>query len=74
VVHTFNLSTWEAEAGGSKFEASLVYKVSSRRAKTTLSKDEGHDTQHIGNILFQKLGKHPKTSGCWTQKLQNRQK
>jgi hypothetical protein len=30
VVHTFNPSTWEAEAGG----ASLIYKVSSRTART----------------------------------------
>jgi hypothetical protein len=34
VVHTFNPSTWEAEAGRgrqiSEFQASLVYKVSSR--------------------------------------------
>jgi hypothetical protein len=29
VVHTFNPSTWEAEAGGyCEFEASLVYKLS----------------------------------------------
>jgi hypothetical protein len=36
VVHTFNPSTWEAEAGGfSEFEASLVYKVSSRTARAT---------------------------------------
>jgi hypothetical protein len=29
VVHTFNPSTWEAEAGQiSEFEASLIYKVS----------------------------------------------
>jgi hypothetical protein len=36
-VHTFNPSTWEAEAGGwiSKFEASLVYRVSSRTARAT---------------------------------------
>jgi hypothetical protein len=34
VVHAFNPSTREAEAGGiSEFEASLVYKVSSRRAR-----------------------------------------
>jgi hypothetical protein len=34
VVHTFNPSTREAEAGGSlEFEASLVYKVSSRTAR-----------------------------------------
>jgi hypothetical protein len=34
VVHAFNPSTWEAEAGGiSEFKASLVYKVSSRTAR-----------------------------------------
>ena len=33
VAHTFNPSTWEAEGGRiSEFEASLVYKVSSRIA------------------------------------------
>jgi hypothetical protein len=31
--HAFNPSTWEAEAG--RIEASLVYKVSSRTARTT---------------------------------------
>jgi hypothetical protein len=44
VVHAFNPSTWEAEAGrslslsfawSSEFEASLVYKVSSRTARAT---------------------------------------
>jgi hypothetical protein len=36
VAHTFNPSTWEAEAGGFlKFKASLVYRVSSRRARAT---------------------------------------
>jgi hypothetical protein len=30
VMHTFNLSTLEALAGGSEFEARLIYKVSSR--------------------------------------------
>jgi hypothetical protein len=38
VAHAFNASTWEAEAGvgvGSEFEASLVYKVSSRTARAT---------------------------------------
>jgi hypothetical protein len=35
VAHTFSTSTQEAEAGGSlKFEASLVYRVSSRTART----------------------------------------
>jgi hypothetical protein len=34
VVHAFNPSTWEAEAGRFlEFEASLVYKVSSRTAR-----------------------------------------
>jgi hypothetical protein len=34
VAHAFNPSTREAEAGGSlEFEASLVYKVSSRTAR-----------------------------------------
>ena len=35
VVHTFNPSTWEAEAGRwiSEFKASLVYRVSSRTAR-----------------------------------------
>jgi hypothetical protein len=36
LVHTFNPSTWEAEAGGSlEFEASLVYRASSRTARAT---------------------------------------
>ena len=36
VVHVFNPSTWEAEAGRFfEFEASLVYKVSSRTAIAT---------------------------------------
>jgi hypothetical protein len=34
VVHAFSPSTWEAETGKiSEFEASLVYKVSSRTAR-----------------------------------------
>ena len=36
VVHAFNPSSWEAEAGGSlEFAASLVYRVSSRTARAT---------------------------------------
>ena len=35
VVHAFNPSTWEAEASGFEFEASLVYRVSSRTARAT---------------------------------------
>ena len=37
VAHTFNPSTWEAEAGASlsSIESNLVYKVSSRTARAT---------------------------------------
>jgi hypothetical protein len=35
VVHAFNPSTQEAEAGLSEFKASLVYKVSSRTTRAT---------------------------------------
>jgi hypothetical protein len=35
VVHTFKSSTWEADIGRSVFEASLVYRVSFRTARTT---------------------------------------
>ena len=34
VLHTFNTSIWEEEAGRSEFEAFLVYKVSYRTATT----------------------------------------
>ena len=33
MMSTFNLRTWEAEADGSKFEASLVYIESSRPSR-----------------------------------------
>jgi hypothetical protein len=39
VVHSCNLSTQESEAGGSDFEATLAYVVSSRPAKATLYKN-----------------------------------
>jgi hypothetical protein len=35
MVHTFSSSTCETETGRSQCEASLVYKVSSRRARAT---------------------------------------
>jgi hypothetical protein len=35
VAQAFNPSTWEAEAGGFEFKASLVYRVSSRTARAT---------------------------------------
>jgi hypothetical protein len=34
-VHTYDLSTWEAEAGESEFKASLVYRMNSRIARAT---------------------------------------
>ena len=40
VVHTFNSSTWEAEAVGlSEFKASLVYKASSRTVSSVTQKN-----------------------------------
>ena len=38
VAHAFNPSTWEAVRRISKFETSLVYKVSSRTARATQRK------------------------------------
>jgi hypothetical protein len=35
MVHAFNPSIWEAEAGGFLSKASLVYRVSSRTARVT---------------------------------------
>ena len=40
VTHPFNPSTWEVEAGGPfEFEASLVFRASSRTARTLLHKE-----------------------------------
>jgi hypothetical protein len=52
-VHAFNPNTWEAEAGGSlEFEASLVYRVSSRTARATqrnpVSKKKKSTGEHLG--------------------------
>jgi outer membrane biosynthesis protein TonB len=35
VALTFNPSTWMTEAGGSEFKANLIYRVSSRTARST---------------------------------------
>lgn len=42
VAHTFNLNTLEVEAGGFEFQASLIYKSSSRRvrARNPVSKNK----------------------------------
>jgi hypothetical protein len=46
VVHAFDPSTWEAEARQiSEFEASLVYKVSSRTARAEGGKEKQHQTR-----------------------------
>ena len=40
IVHAFNPSTWEAEAGDlSEFKAGLVYKVGSRTVRTIAQKN-----------------------------------
>ena len=39
VVYAFNPSTWEAEAGGSQFEASLVYIVSFRTTRAVTKRN-----------------------------------
>jgi len=46
VAYTFNPSAWEAQAGGSfEFEASLVYRVSSRIARATLRNPVSNKTK-----------------------------
>jgi len=56
VVHAFNPSTWETEAGDSEFEASLVYRAGFRTAKDTqrdpVSKKPNQQTNLSGNILI----------------------
>jgi hypothetical protein len=49
VVHAFNPSTWEAEAG--EFEASLVYRVSSRTAKATQRNPVSKNQNNNNNII-----------------------
>ena len=45
VVHTFDPSTWEAEADGSVFEVNLVHKVSYRAARAILSQKQNRTKQ-----------------------------
>jgi hypothetical protein len=71
VAYAFNPSTWEAEAGGFLFEASLVYKMSSKTARATQrnpvsknktknkTKAENTWTSHTGRLYF--LG-----GGAWS--------
>jgi hypothetical protein len=53
VAHACNPSIWEAEAGGFEFEASLVYRVSSRTARATQRNPVSK------NKTKQKTKKHP---------------
>jgi hypothetical protein len=60
VAHTFNPSTWETEAGGFlSFEASLVYKVSSRTARATekpsLEKPKNKQNKSHKTLEYMKL-------------------
>jgi hypothetical protein len=57
VAHAFNPSTWEAEAGRfriSEFEASLVYRVSSRTARATqrnpVSENKNNNNNKKANV------------------------
>jgi hypothetical protein len=53
VAHTFNPSTWEAEAGRFLFEASLVYRVSSRTARAIQrNKQTKTNKQNIKYIIL----------------------
>jgi hypothetical protein len=55
VVHAFNPSTWEAEAGRSlEFKASLVYRVSSRTARAIpcLEKNNNKKRYKLRNIVY----------------------
>jgi hypothetical protein len=58
VAHVFNPSTWEAEAGRwiSEFEASLVYRVSSRTARAIqrnpISKDKKKKRKKEGKFFL----------------------
>lgn len=45
VVLNFNLATWDSEAGGSQFEANLVYRTSSRAARVTQRKSVSKNKQ-----------------------------
>jgi hypothetical protein len=62
VAHTFNLSTWKARGRQiSEFEASLVYRVSSRTAKVTEKKKD--PKQHKGIL---------KLIGYWTNRYKRK--
>jgi hypothetical protein len=52
--HAFNFSSWEAEADWSEFEATLVYRVSSKTAQgytETLSQTNTYNPEKSGVAL-----------------------
>jgi hypothetical protein len=55
MVHTFNPSTWESEAGKFEFKARLVYRVSSRTARATqknpVSKNQKKKTKKKNSFI-----------------------
>jgi len=51
VVHPFNLSFWEAEAGGS-LKGSLIYRVSSRTARAIQRETKSQKTTKQKDFLF----------------------
>lgn len=59
MAHTSDPSTWEAEVGRAEFQASLVYTVSFRTARTTtvrpLSWDGGVG---VGEVLTERTLRH----------------
>jgi hypothetical protein len=55
VAHTFNPSAQEAEAGGSEFEADMVYRVSSRIAKAIQRNHFGTKQNKKESIRFKVL-------------------
>jgi hypothetical protein len=74
VVHAFNPSTWEAEAGRSlEFKASLVYRVSSRTARATQrnpvwkkQKQKNKNKQQQQSRRFKTiLGNHSEVQAAW---------
>ena len=72
VAHTFNPSTWEAEAGGSlEFEASLVYKVSSRTARAiqrnpvSKKQQQQNNNNKKKNTVRNTRGQKTESAGWW---------
>jgi hypothetical protein len=66
-MHSFNPSIWETEVGGiSEFEASLVYRGSSRTVRTTKpnqTKPTNQTNKQINKILMNLKEKHTQIWG-----------